>query len=62
MAKPLFLSDARFPAACPSYSPPMVLGGGYVSDYSKKAKELGLVRIRVDVEKYPVKNFISITK
>ena len=38
------------------------LGGGYVSRYIEKVKELGLVEIRVDEEKYSARNLLGITE
>ena len=60
MAKPQFLSDAGFSAACLSYSPPKVLGGGYALLSLAKARELGLVRTRIDRGKYPAKNLVTV--
>lgn len=40
MVKPLFLSDVEFPAACPSHSPPKVLGGGYIPSSFENVKDL----------------------
>ena len=61
MVKPLFLSDAGFPVACLSHSPPKVLGGGYILSSFEKAREIGFVKTRVDKKKYSARNLVSLS-